>query len=390
MFCPKCGNQNADTVKFCAYCGTLLNQATDPVPQAEIAEPVPAPVAEPVAVEIPAEAVPQAEETPQEQPKKKRSKGLKIFLICLSILVVLGGAAAALIFTHVICLTHEFRAATCTEAQVCVYCEKTQGEPLGHDWSVATCTAPKFCYVCDLTDGEALGHKWQDADCVTPQVCSVCNEKTGEPLGHKWIEATCTEPQTCSVCEVVGETSLGHTPGEWVTTQEATFLSAGTQTCSCTVCNALLDQRSIDKREPAVEGDEFNMTDQEFIDWIHENSTVIVNPTDISTPELGEENTAYAVTLVEGDAGLIILNHDDNGTDGRICAVMVYFENPSASTALAVWIGTKFDPRFSSDAAIEALVADQLYSSSDLSVGYIPVGELSVCALVTNEFILSE
>ena len=124
------------------------------------------------------------------------------------------------------CLSHEWQEATCTTLQICVKCEKTEGEALGHEWQEATCTEPKTCSVCGETEGEALGHEWKEATWTEAKTCSVCGETEGKALGHKWQEATCTEAKTCSVCgETEGE-ALGH---EW---QEANCLNPKT----CRIC----------------------------------------------------------------------------------------------------------------------------------------------------------
>ena len=73
---------------------------------------------------------------------------------------------------------HNWKAATCLDAQVCTLCQEV-GEPaFGHNWQDATCEAPKTCANCGETEGEALGHAIAfDGAAV---VCSVCRKDLTE------------------------------------------------------------------------------------------------------------------------------------------------------------------------------------------------------------------
>ena len=93
--------------------------------------------------------------------------------------------SAVLILVLCVCLLagcsckHEWEAATCTAAETCRLCQKTNGEPLSHVWAEATCETPRQCTLCGLTEGEALGHRWSALTCEEEYVCSVCSLASG-------------------------------------------------------------------------------------------------------------------------------------------------------------------------------------------------------------------
>lgn len=69
-----------------------------------------------------------------------------------------------------------------------------------HDWKAATCSEAKTCTICGETEGAAIGHNWKAADCQNPKTCTVCNATEGAPAGHTWADATDTAPKTCTTC----------------------------------------------------------------------------------------------------------------------------------------------------------------------------------------------
>ena len=69
-----------------------------------------------------------------------------------------------------------------------------------HNWVAATCTQAKTCSTCGVTEGSALGHNWQAADCTHAKTCSRCGATEGSALGHSWQAATEYAPKTCSRC----------------------------------------------------------------------------------------------------------------------------------------------------------------------------------------------
>lgn len=221
----------------------------------------------------------------------KVNKTVVIIVGVIAAILCIGAIAMMiLIKTHIICVEHEFKAATCTEPQTCVYCGKQTGEALGHKWEEATCTkqktckvcgeatgdkaehdyematclAPKTCKVCGKTEGDLADHTWVAATCTEPKTCKVCGETEGEALGHDFAEATCTEPETCKVCKKKQGEPLGHTLNSFETTKEATCTEEGERRGVCAVCE-----------QEVVE--EIEMKEHTESDWIIE-----VEPTSYS------------------------------------------------------------------------------------------------------------
>lgn len=63
---------------------------------------------------------------------------------------------------------HYYVAATCEEAEHCLHCGKTKGEPLGHILKgTASCTGRDQCSRCNgRVDGTELGHAYQRGKCI--------------------------------------------------------------------------------------------------------------------------------------------------------------------------------------------------------------------------------
>lgn len=154
--------------------------------------------------------------------------------------------------------------ATCTEIgvknEVCAGCEKNFGNTiipaLGHDWQEATCETAKTCSRCPLTEGEPLGHSWLGATCTEAKYCSVCNKKDGEALGHEFLvyvsdnNATCisdgTQTSTCTRCDVkntvvMPNSKAAHISDEGTITQMPTCTEPGVITYSCITCKAVIN-----------------------------------------------------------------------------------------------------------------------------------------------------
>ena len=124
--------------------------------------------------------------------------------VLLWIGVGIGAAAAVALAILIFCTctfgNHEYRAATCTEPEVCTRCGGTRGEPLGHEGGAASCTEPSVCIRCGERLGEPLGHVWLPATCTEPETCARCEATQGEPLGHVMTEPTYQTRATCTRC----------------------------------------------------------------------------------------------------------------------------------------------------------------------------------------------
>lgn len=137
---------------------------------------------------------------------------MKRILIWTGAGLAVAAAVTAAILLLCTCVfgNHRYKSATCTEAETCLRCGITRGEPFGHDRKEATCEAPAVCLRCQERLGDPLGHSFLPADCETPETCTRCGITQGEPLGHGFLPATCTEPETCFRCGLIRGEPLGH------------------------------------------------------------------------------------------------------------------------------------------------------------------------------------
>lgn len=130
-------------------------------------------------------------EAPEPKAGKPRRLSILIAAAVTVLLVILG------FFT-----IHSWRAATCTEPEICKICGKTRGDALGHiwgDWTTvkeASCTEEGLRQRACANDPAhietepipAMGHTWRDATCTEPSVCAVCGIESDGPIGHDWGE----------------------------------------------------------------------------------------------------------------------------------------------------------------------------------------------------------
>lgn len=328
MICTNCEAEIPDESKVCPECSSPLTE--------ELTETV-----EEQPVEVPAEVL--EEETPV---KKKKRIGLVLAIV--GGVLALGTTLAILIFTHVICIKHDYFSATCKYPKTCMYCEKTKGDPLPHSWADATCTKAKTCTDCDETEGEALGHNWEEATCTSAKECKVCSKTEGDPLPH--------------------------TEGSWKTTKTATLIDYGKESLSCVDCGKVIDTRTTSKKTPKASGTSFNFTDKEFIEWFNDISTITISSVDISDGDLGD-NTAYAVTYYDGTMGAVIMNHGDNGKKGNICAMMFWFEEIANSQVIVGLIGEELDSSFIASDAFIKFVYDKAYTGGKITATDLDLGD---------------
>ena len=181
----------------------------------------------------------------EKEENRKRSKITRVLAIVVIILLLLAlTVCLIIIFTHRHAMTYYSAAeATCT----------TDGN--AEYWYCAGCNS----YFEDENGNNkierddvlvsAKGHSWVGESCEAPRHCSVCNYVDGEPLGHDFSEyifdgnAACTsdgtETATCTRCDATHTqisygSAIGHDYVESVVA--ATCTSSGSVSLICSVC----------------------------------------------------------------------------------------------------------------------------------------------------------
>ena len=403
-FCANCGQKNDDTSKFCFNCGNPLTAeppvntpVVDEAPQPPYTEEteateVPEAVTEDAltktaegafAPEIPPEVYPPHNEVypPHNegtyQPPVKKKKSKTPIIVAAAIVAILLVVAAVLVFTHTICLFHEYSEPTCEEAAICTYCEKEGESALGHAWAEATCTAPKTCTRCQISEGDMLPHTWKAATCVAPKICENCSVAEGEALGHEWQGGSCTEAGTCVRCGIEADEPVGHIDGEWVTENAATLMNGGTERLICANCDAILDVRIIDAKEPAVNGMSFNFTEEEFVEWLEGYLGFTI--------EYDAYNEVYSFTSAAGGyTGDLAFECD---TEGYVSAIGILTDEAATSIGIAMGFAGEINPVFYYDNDdILAVYNGDFYTDALMTVGYDDSEGMCVSVLGTEEW----
>lgn len=395
-FCANCGQKNEDNSKFCFNCGSPLDAAQAPVeeavnnqvwqeePQTNVTEDVGAPYFDGGDTVAPAEtagapavsadAYPPYNEGVYQPPVKKKSK--TPIIAAVAVVVVLLVAAAALIFTHTICLFHEYSEPDCEKAAICVYCEKEGESALGHAWTDATCTVPRTCSRCQKTEGDVLPHSWRAATCVAPRICENCSIAEGESLGHDWQGGSCVEAGRCARCGMVAEEPVGHIDGEWVTETAPTLVNNGTEKLFCANCDAVLDVRIVDPKDPAVDGAAFNFTEEEFVEWLETNNgfTIVYSAYDEAYEFSTSGNKYSGYFAFECDA------------DGKVSAIGILADDAATSIGIAMGLAGSIDPVFVyDDDDILAVYNGEYYTDALMTVVYDESEGMCISALAPDE-----
>lgn len=172
------------------------------------------------------------------------------------------------------------KAATCekdgVETRTCANCGETETRPVeaqGHQWSSWTVTKEPTC--------EKAGEE--------SRTCAGCGEVETRPvvaLGHSYqetvVEPTCTEAgYTLHTCETCGHTyktdvvkALGHEWSDWTVTEDADCFHAGSETHTCTRCEAT------EIRAIPANGDHCPSKDFDDVDpnrWYHKGIDFVVS-----------------------------------------------------------------------------------------------------------------
>lgn len=206
-------------------------------------------------------------------------------------------------------------------------------------------------------------------------------------LNHDWKAATCMEPETCRKCgKVRGEIS-SHTEGEWVVAKAPTLTEKGAEELLCSLCGNAVDNREIDAKIPKTDGECFNFTDEEFIDWVNDTFDYHVEALDFSDDD--DVNTKY-YTQFEDETGIFSFNHGEYGKDGNVHAIIVYFDEWTTAAAVAAIIGDRMDSKFSADEAIYPLVLTGFYTGGDLTEVIIDIDDDSKAAILAPRDVVQE
>lgn len=243
-------------------------------------------------------------------PFKKSNTLKKILLPLIAVLVVVIVIVfIVLIATHVICINHDWKSATCTEPKICKYCGKESGEPLGHEWKDATCTEPKTCILCNKSEGEALGH--------------------------------------------VGD--------EEVIIINATINKDGQKGKKCSVCGEDYDISSF-TLSPGVDGEHFNFTPDDFEQYMN---TIISNGFRIGNRQVKEDTYMYGLyqygTYKDCTIGAMV---DESG-----CVQLLMLKG-SFSVALTAMIASAFDPSIDENQFVEDIIFDNIVKKHGIAYGY--------------------
>lgn len=264
-----------------------------------------------------------------------------------------------------------------------------------HQWVEATCTEPKTCSECGETEGEPLGHDFADATCTEPKKCKRCGGVQGDPLGHSvkdWItriEPTCTDPGEkvglCSVCEeVITETlkATGHEPSEdWEIIEEATFSTSGKRVKTCTVCGEEVESESYemtkdekDNFRPAIEGDHFNCSVDDFIENLKYKKKGSYTITKITSDD---ESQSYILQAKGALKCIIVCTKTD---EGKLKAILVQSdEDETTAIAVGLIVASTIDDYFDmNDRETTNEVATKLFLGQNVEHDGLALGMITL------------
>ena len=120
--------------------------------------------------------------------------------------------------------THDYAAASCTQAKTCKNCGATSGAPFGHKYTNA---CDESCDACGAT--RVATHDYAAASCAQAKTCKNCGVTSGAPLGHEYTNA-CDE--SCNVCSA--KRTIEHSYNN--TVKKATLKKNGKVENKCSVC----------------------------------------------------------------------------------------------------------------------------------------------------------
>lgn len=253
---------------------------------------------------------------------------------------------------------------------VCPHCNTTLEKQSANKFAIIIPVAVVYLIVMTfailtLTDVICINHDWVAASCTEARVCKTCGKSDGNSLGHTWQEATCLAPKTCSVCNETEGEALPHTLNSWRTVKEPTLIATGTEERSCNTCGTTVESRTLAIKTPAVFGDAFNFTGEEFIEWI---SGIVSVDFDSELTTEGRENITYPISYKNGEEGAVVMNCEASSIDGNVHGIIVYFDKTTTAINLATHLATQIDPNFEKDAATLKLLSATPYKTNDITM----------------------
>ena len=292
--------------------------------------------------------------------KPKMRTSIKFLIIGVSLFILTMVGVTIGFFTC--SFGHIWKDATCIEPKHCVICGEKEGNQLGHDFKFISCEEGYECARCETTYKKGQ-HTWKEATCTEAKTCEVCGKTEGNPLGHTWEEVTCSKPKTCSVCGETEGAVLGrHVEGEPIIT-EPTFSTKGKREVRCTVCNAVIKSEEIERKTPQPDGQAFNFSNSEFIDYLNYR---LVNGHKVdTTPQTLNGIKAYGFRKdgVYDDAMLVLTENEINKTKGILIMGEGANATSYAATITALLAGLS-DP---------TEVVSKLYSSTQFDINGVRV-----------------
>ena len=165
----------------------------------------------------------------------------------------------------------------------------------------------------------------------------------------------------------------------WKVKKPATLISDGKEAYTCSHCGKVDRTRTLDQKEPDVDGLAFNFNDEEFIEWVNAELPFSIDPD--PTGSTDEGTTLYDVTGLDDDVELMIL-HDESG---NIQTIACCSEEMSTGAALAIVTATYLSPGFDDDNAAYGLVYNEEYTSGDLTLFCLTMDDSTEATCIVTE-----